>query len=130
MTTVNIEQLPRPPPKPQQQQRTIFGGTRKRPRDLAFHNPPRPDPMVQKAIQKQHLAELEVKKSAGDLITDGACFFTKDETHAKKFKAEMSKSAGVDVLLGGQLHWVSTMPEFLQLAILIGEKYVTSAIKS
>ena len=125
MTSVTIEGV-RPPPKPAAcVPKTIFGGRRKRPRSFAMHNPPPPQPE-----RKQKVAEMEVKKSTQELLTDGACMFPKDENHAKKFKAEITKSVAVDTLVGDQLHFISDLPGLAQLTIVLAEKWLSTQLKS
>ena len=128
MTSVSIQGPPPAPPPPRNvPQKTIFGGSRrKRPhhRPFAMHNPPPPPPE-----RKQKVAEMEVKKSTQELLTDGACMFTKDENHAKKFKAEITKSVAVDTLVGDQLHFISDLPGLAQLSIVLAEKWLSTQLK-
>jgi len=132
MTSVTIQGPPPPATaRPHQQQRTIFGGSRRRKQQqqqrppFAMHNAPYP-PLVDR---KAKVAEMEVKKSTQELLTDGACLFTKDETHAKKFKSEITKSVAVDTLVGDQLHFISELPGLAQLTIVLAEKWMSTQLR-
>ena len=50
------------------------------------------------------------------------------EQHKKKLKAEIDKSVALPELLKNHLQWVSSLPEFMQIAILLGEKFTRSKL--
>lgn len=88
---------------------------------FAIRNPvPRVDP----DDKKRRLAQTELEESAGQLVTSTACQLTKDEQHRKRLKTELDRSTAVPQLLQSHLGWVSSLPECMQLGVLLGEKWI------
>ena len=78
--------------------------------------------------RKKMLAQEEIQESSTTLVKDGLSRLATGEGHKKRFKTEIDKSMAIPELLKDHLGWVSSLPSTLQLAALLGEKFVRSKI--
>ena len=76
--------------------------------------------------KKMMAAQDEIQMSATDLIQSSMGKLSKDENQKKRFKQEMDNSVAVPMLLKEHLGFVHQLPSTLQLAALIGQKYLKS----
>ncbi len=72
------------------------------------------------------LAQDELQSSATQLIQTGVGKLARNQDQQKRFKAEIDKSVAIPELLKHHLGFVHKLPSTLQLAALIGEKYLQS----
>ena len=79
-------------------------------------------------MRKKMLAQEEIQESSTTLVKDGLSRLATDENHKKRFKVEIDKSMAIPELLKDHLGWVSSLPSTLQLAALLGKKFVRSKI--
>ena len=102
-------------------QETAVGGTR--------HVPTKVNPVELAAMKMQDkkmmAAQGEIQSSA-DLIQSSMGKLSKDENQKKRFKQKMDNSVAVPMLLKEHLGFVHQLPSTLQLAALIGQKYLKS----
>ena len=72
------------------------------------------------------MAQDEIQASATELIQSNMGKLAKTEGQRKRFREETEKSVAVPLLLNQHLGFVHKLPSTLQLAALIGQKYLKS----
>ena len=114
----------------QQHPRRILTGKRSRnATDFAVHQP------VISAAEQAHIklqekkmmqAQDEIQSSATEIIQTGVGKLARNEDQRKRFRTEIEKSVAIPELLKDHLGFVHKLPSTLQLAALIGQKYLKS----
>ena len=129
-------QLTTPPPAPhprraaQQHPRRILTGKRSRnATDFAVRQ------TVISAAEQAHIklqekkmmqVQDEIQSSASEIIQTGVGKLARNEDQRKRFRVEIEKSVAIPELLKDHLGFVHKLPSTLQLAALIGQKYLKS----
>ena len=128
-------QLTTPPPQPhprrvaQQHPRRILTGKRSRPADFVIQQPAvtaAEQAQIRMTLQKAMMAQNEIQNSATEIIQTGMGKLARDEEQRKRFRTEIDKSVAIPELLKDHLGFVHKLPSTLQLAALIGQKYLKS----
>ena len=124
---------PTPPPHPrrvaQQHPRRIITGKRQRAADFAVHQPAitaAEQAQIRASLQKAMMAQNEIQSSATEIIQTGMGRLAQNEDQRKRFRAEIDRSIAIPQLLRDHLGFVHKLPSTLQLAALIGQKYLKS----
>ena len=68
----------------------------------------------------------QIQSSASEIIQTGVGKLARDEGQRKRFRTEIEKSVVIPELLKDHLGFVHKLPSTLQLAALIGQKYLKS----
>ena len=123
---------PTPQPHPrrvaQQHPRRILTGKRSR-ADFAVHQPAisaAEQAHIKLQEKKAMMAQDEIQSSVTEIIQTGVGKLARNQDQQKRFKAEIDRSVAIPELLKDHLGFVHKLPSTLQLAALIGQKYLKS----
>ena len=72
------------------------------------------------------MAQNEIQSSATELIQTGVGKLARNPEQQKRFRTEIDRSVAIPELLKDHLGFVHKLPSTLQLAALIGQKYLKS----
>ncbi len=80
------------------------------------------------SLKRKRAAQSELESSSANLVKTSLGELARDEKHRAKFRAELEQSTAVPELIKEHLEWVTDLPSSLQLACLLGEKYLRTRL--
>ena len=86
------------------------------------HNQAQKD--AEMALKKRRIAQEEIQESATSLVKSTLGQLASSDEHNKKFRKEIDESRAFPELLKSHLGFVNELPETLQLAALVGGKWL------